>query len=329
MEALSKLNSVYVEHSIRSGGYAGAVQSLMDDNGKTVSAEIDTLEQELVALTWEFTETADAGSEEHGNYFSSFGFFEECEDSHNMDLENLAMSMKGESENNNEIVDAGKIRIHMTCRLEIQRVWRGHMGRRIYNLHKNASHEHKVVPAVIIMQSFWRQVLCSRAVQAFRKKAGLEDLHLAALHMQRVGKGMVARKATQRLLAHQDIASKNFFSSRGRAEDNIREQLDTNFGRPPRQFSLESSASDESDDSQESLPSTDKNAAQSNRHRSRKDFVLRIHSQNAIGTNEESHASFNDLRSRGSLLPPPPFLRHTSADRRRDWESYEVPPVQL
>jgi hypothetical protein len=40
-----------------------------------------------------------------------------------MDLENLAMSMKGESVHNNEFVSAGKVRIHMTCRLEIQRVW--------------------------------------------------------------------------------------------------------------------------------------------------------------------------------------------------------------
>jgi hypothetical protein len=113
------------------------------------------------------------------------------------------------------------------------------MGRRIYNLHKNASHERKFLPTVIIMQSFWRQVLCSRAVQAFRKKAGLEDLHIAALHVQRVGKGMAARKATQCLLAHHDIVSKKKFSSGGRAEDHIRKQLDTNFGRPPRPFSLE------------------------------------------------------------------------------------------
>ena len=142
-------------------------------------------------------------------------------------------------------------------------------------------------------------------MQAFRKKAGLEDLHIAALHVQRVGKGMAARKATQCLLAHHDIVSKKKFSSGGRAEDHIRKQLDTNFGRPPRPFSLESSASDESDDSQESLSSSQKNAAQSE-------------AENAIGTDQES---FNDV--------PPPFLRHTSVDRRRDWESFEVPPVQL
>jgi hypothetical protein len=55
MQALSKLNNLYVEHSIRSGGYASAVNSLMDDNGKAVSVEIDTIEQELIALTREFT----------------------------------------------------------------------------------------------------------------------------------------------------------------------------------------------------------------------------------------------------------------------------------
>ena len=77
MQALSKLNSVYVEYSIRSGGYAGAVKSLMDANGKAVCDEIDKLEQEIEVLTREFTETEDAGSEEP-DYFSCFGFFEEC-----------------------------------------------------------------------------------------------------------------------------------------------------------------------------------------------------------------------------------------------------------
>jgi hypothetical protein len=53
------------------------VKSLMDANGKAVCDEIDELEQEIEVLTREFTETEDAGSEEP-DYFSCFGFFEEC-----------------------------------------------------------------------------------------------------------------------------------------------------------------------------------------------------------------------------------------------------------
>ena len=285
--ALNNLEGLYVEQQIRGGGTTPSLR--MSEKDKSIANEIDTLERELQSLKADFnaeegrlatrciahlhvhdqsenvfspdrrTNVPDSdGAHVHTSradglhtegLFRSFGFTEEPEERDNMDLENLAMNVARESANNHELVSSGRIFLRATCALEIQRCYRGHLGRRIFKLSKQAWHEQFALGAALIIQKYWRRVLGGRQIGVWREKAWLQEQHLAATQVQRIARGMMARRLVESKAATRDRISLTFFSSGGRSEDHIRKRLLLAATKPAPPFSAASTDTEDSHDS--------------------------------------------------------------------------------
>ncbi|EKX53840.1 hypothetical protein GUITHDRAFT_100806 [Guillardia theta CCMP2712] len=175
---------------------------------KQIAEEINTLQIELHNLRKEFKKPHE---HEGSDAWSCFLYELVEEDSDNMTLEALASMVQAEDENNAEMIQISKNFFKYEAALRIQRIYRGHVGRRIFNVSRELWRSKILPSAALMIQKNWRRMKESRTVEVLKLKQNVEFLEAAASQIQRMQRGMIARKQTKAMLdkVHQD--STEFF----------------------------------------------------------------------------------------------------------------------
>eukprot|EP00282_Hemiselmis_andersenii_P003750 CAMPEP_0114136154 /NCGR_PEP_ID=MMETSP0043_2-20121206/15057_1 /TAXON_ID=464988 /ORGANISM="Hemiselmis andersenii, Strain CCMP644" /LENGTH=276 /DNA_ID=CAMNT_0001229877 /DNA_START=108 /DNA_END=934 /DNA_ORIENTATION=- len=215
---------------------------------KRLLQEIEAQHAELEKLQAQFED--DLVESEDTFRPASFRYPKMDENADNMEIERLAELLKFEDFDNQWMVDACTTFVAEYASTVLQRVYRGHIGRRKFKVTKDIKWAIEAEKTAIIMQAAYRGMVGRRQARQYYKAKDDADRLVASVQVQRMVRGNLDRKMVKGMLQEVKAVDKAFFESKGLSEASLFRRRN-NVANPD---DSPSSSSSDSDDDEEYIP---------------------------------------------------------------------------
>ena len=173
--------------------------------------ELEQLQQELEGQQ-DFIEVAVA---------STFGFHEEPEDKDNMSIEILAEMLQLEGADNAKMIKACESFVKDNASTMVQRVYRGHLGRRKYKLRYDVVWAQKAEKHALTLQAGFRGMKGRDAARVYAQKREDETRQDASKQVQRIFRGFQDKRLVAGMQKEVRKVDRAFFRSKGASENTL------------------------------------------------------------------------------------------------------------
>lgn len=190
----------------------------LTEEEKKIVEEIEEWKGELEKLQEEFTSQEDFIEVVTA---ATFGFREEPEDRDNMSIEILAEMLRMEGHDNEEMIKACQSFVLDNASTLVQRVYRGHLGRRKYKLRYDVVWAQKAEKWALVLQAGYRGMKGRIAAREYYEKREDETREDASKQLQRVFRGYKDKKLVAGMHKQVKKVDKTFFQTRGASENTL------------------------------------------------------------------------------------------------------------
>lgn len=188
----------------------------LSEREKRIVEEIEAQSRELSKLQEEFDAALD--DVQTGATISTFGYEPIEEDRDNMSIERLAEVLRNESADNETMIETCRHFVVDNSSVVIQRVFRGHLGRKKFKVRHDIIWARKAEKTTIVLQAAYRGMIGRREAREFAEAAEEEVRRDASVQVQRMFRGNRNRQMVREMRAEVHKKDHEFFSTKGASE---------------------------------------------------------------------------------------------------------------